>query len=106
MYVKLEKIILALFCVVYIGANDQIKADTIKKDILTAPDTVKKLHPKTWTLIPPAGLIAYGASSFFVHPLRRFDYYIYSDIQRTNPTFNTTTESYFQFWPIIMEHGL
>src|SRR5258708_13787986 len=103
--VFVRKIVLGLFCLISLEANAQI-ADTIKKDILTAPDTVKKLHPKTWTLIPPAGLIAYGASSFFVHSISRFDYYIHSDIQRTNPSFNTTTESYFQFGPIIMVYGL
>jgi membrane-associated phospholipid phosphatase len=101
----LRKIIFVLFCIISLEANAQIK-DTIKKDILTAPDTVKKLHSKTWTLIPPAVLIAYGASSFVVNPIRRFDYYIHSDIQRTGPNFNTRAESYFQFGPIIMVYGL
>jgi len=81
-------------------------ADTLKKDILTAPDTVKKLHSKPVTLIPPAAMITYGGLSFVVHPIRRFDYYIKSQIRRSDSTFSTKAESYFQFTPIIIVYGL
>ena len=109
----MKKIILALFCIITIEANAQVTdttkknlPDTIKKDLLTAPDTVKKLHSKPYALVIPAALIAYGASSFVIHPVRRFDYYIHSEIEKTGPNFNTKAESYFQFGPIVMVYGL
>lgn len=80
--------------------------DTLKKDLLTAPDTVRKLHSKAWTLVVPGALITYGALSFPVSPIRRFDYYIYGDLHRTSPGFNTKAESYFLFAPIAMVYGL
>jgi membrane-associated phospholipid phosphatase len=101
----LKKIIFALLCVISFNANAQI-TDTIKKDLLTAPDTVKHLHSKAFSLVIPAAAIAYGASSFVIHPIRRIDYYFHSDIQRTDPNFNTKAESYFQFAPIAMVYGL
>lgn len=103
----MRKIFFALLCFISFEANAQKKiTDTLKKDLLTAPDTVKQLHSKPWTLIPPAALIAYGASSFFIHPIRHFDYYIHSEVEKTGPNFNTKAESYFQFAPIIMVYGL
>ncbi|MDB5136086.1 MAG: superfamily protein [Mucilaginibacter sp.] len=101
----MKKIIFALFCIISFNANAQI-TDTIKKDLLTAPDTVKHLHSKVVTLVIPTALIAYGASSFVIHPIRRIDYYLHGDIQRTDPNFNTKAESYFQFAPIAMVYGL
>ena len=80
--------------------------DTIKKDIFTAPDTVKKLHGNPLSLIPPAIAIAYGVSSFIFHPVRRFDYYIYNRIERSAPNFNTNAESYFMITPVVMVYGL
>jgi membrane-associated phospholipid phosphatase len=109
----LKNIILALFCIISIEANAQVTdstkkslPDTIKKDLLTAPDTVKRLHSKPYALVIPAALIAYGASSFVIHPIRRFDYYIHSEVEKTGPNFNTKAESYFQFAPIVMVYGL
>jgi membrane-associated phospholipid phosphatase len=102
-------------CIVSVGAYAQKNvtdtskkklADTVKKDILTAPDTVKKLHSKPITLVPPAVMIAYGASSFFVHPIRRFDYYVQATIKKSDSTFSTKAESYFQFTPIIIVYAL
>lgn len=81
-------------------------ADTVKKDLFTAPDTVKKLHSNPLSLIPPAIAITYGVSSFIIHPVRRFDYYIKNEIQKTNPNFNTKAESYFLIAPIVMVYGL
>ena len=95
----------AIFCAFSLAADAQL-ADTVKKDLFTAPDTVKKLHSKAWTLLPPAILVAYGASSFVIHPIRRFDYYISGDIKRSDPNFNTKAESYFLFTPIVMVYSL
>jgi membrane-associated phospholipid phosphatase len=80
--------------------------DTIKKDILTAPDTVKKLHSNPLSLIPPATMITYGGLSFAVHPIRRVDYYIQSQIRRSDSTFSTKSESYFQVAPILIVYAL
>lgn len=81
-------------------------ADTVKKDLLTAPDTVKKLHSKVWTLVPPAALIGYGALSFAIHPIRQLDYYSRNEIAKTAPNFNTKAESYFLIGPVLMVYGL
>jgi membrane-associated phospholipid phosphatase len=110
----LKKIIFAILCIVSFEASAQVikdttkkkLGDTIKKDILTAPDTVKKLHSNPLSLIPPAGLIAYGASSFFIHPIRQLDFYIFSEVEKTGPDFHTKAESYFQFAPIAIVYGL
>src|ERR1700742_575464 len=101
----MKRVLIALFCTISLAANAQL-ADTIKKDILTAPDTVKRLHTKPWALVPPLAAITYGALSFAVHPIRRFDYFIHSETQKTNPTFSSKAESYFQFAPIAMVYGL
>lgn len=111
----MKKIIFVLFCIISFGVNAQntIKdtakkklGDTIKKDILTAPDTVKKLHSNPLSLIPPAVLVAYGASSFFIHPVRNLDYYIQGRYQRITPDFKTNAESYFLFAPVAIVYGL
>jgi membrane-associated phospholipid phosphatase len=81
-------------------------ADTIKKDLFTAPDTVKKLHSNPLSLIPPAVAITYGVSSFIFQPIRRIDYYFYGVTQRTNSDFHSTAESYFLVAPIVMVYGL
>ncbi|MDB4926238.1 phosphatase PAP2 family protein [Mucilaginibacter sp.] len=102
----MKRILVALFCIISYQANAQKIGDTIKKDLLTAPDTVKHLHSKAWALIPPAGLVAYGALSFVFHPIRQLDYSIHTEIAKTDPNFHTVTESYFQFAPIIIVYGL
>jgi len=109
----LKKIILLLFTLVAIEANAQVTdtgkkkiIDTVKKDLLTAPDTVKKLHSNPLSLIPPAAMITYGALSFPIHPIRRVDFYIHGDISRTAPNFNSKAESYFLAGPVIMVYGL
>jgi membrane-associated phospholipid phosphatase len=58
------------------------------------------------SLVPPAAFITYGGLSFAVHPIRRFDYYIKSQIRRSDSTFSTHAESYFQVTPIIMVYAL
>ncbi len=110
----LKKVIITIFCFISIGANAQITkdttkknlGDTLKKDLLTAPDTVKKLHSSPWSIIVPGAAIAYGVSSFVIHPVRQFDYYIHDRIERSNPNFNTKAESYFLITPVVMVYGL
>jgi membrane-associated phospholipid phosphatase len=109
----LKNIVLALFCFISFEASAQVKdttkkklGDTIKKDLLTAPDTVKKLHSKAWTLIPPAGLILYGASSFVIHPVRNIDYFVRGEVKKTGPNFNSNAESYFLIGPVVFVYGL
>lgn len=110
----MKKLLFALICLISFEATAQKTADTtkkklgdtIKKDLLTAPATVKKLHSKAWTLLPPAIAIGYGVSSFAVQPVRRLDYYIRGDIRKYDPNFNTTAESYFLFTPMVMVYGL
>lgn len=101
----MKKIIFLLLCVGSIRANGQI-VDTIKKDLFTAPDTVKRLHSKPLELILPAALITYGVLSFVVPPIRNFDYFLHAQTQRTDADFSTKAESYFQFAPIVMVYGL
>jgi membrane-associated phospholipid phosphatase len=109
-----KKIIFALLCIVSFEANAQtIKdttkkklGDTIKKDLLTAPDTVKKLHSNPLSLIPPAGLILYGASSFIIHPVRNVDFFFEGEIKKTAPNFNTNAESYFLIGPVVIVYTL
>lgn len=101
----LKRVIFVIVCFISLNANAQV-ADTIKKDLLTAPDTVKHLHSNPLSLIPPVVLIAYGASSFVIHPIRRIDYYVNNGIHKSDSTFSTKAESYFQFTPIIMVYGL
>lgn len=101
----MRKFLFVLLSIISISANAQV-LDTIKKDLLTAPDTVKHLHSKAYSLILPAALITYGALSFEIHPIRHFDYYIKSEAERTDSHFNTKAESYFLFGPIVTVYGM
>jgi len=100
-----KKILFILLALISLKANSQI-VDSIKKDITQVPDTVKHLHSKAYSLILPAGLIAYGALSFEVHPIRRLDYFVKGEANTMSPTFNTKAESYFLFGPVIAVYGL
>lgn len=80
--------------------------DTLKKDLLTAPDTVQHLHSKLGALILPTALIGYGATSFFVKPLRRLDRYVYKEAQEHNFSTRATLEDYFQYAPVVAVYGL
>ena len=101
----MKKILFILLALISLKANSQI-VDSIKKDITQVPDTVKHLHSKAYSLILPAGLIAYGALSFEVHPIRRLDYFVKGEANTMSPTFNTKAESYFLFGPVIAVYGL
>jgi membrane-associated phospholipid phosphatase len=100
-----KKILFVFLLLAGFRAEAQI-TDTIKKDLFTAPDTVKHLHSKAIEFILPAALISYGVSSFVIHPIRRIDYYFYNEIEKSDPNFNTKAESYFQFGPIALVYGL
>lgn len=81
-------------------------ADTIKKDLLTAPDTVQHLHSQLWTLGPPGVLILYGVSSFYIHPIRQEDYIINNDVMKDHPNFDHHPENFLQYSPVIAVYGL
>lgn len=101
----MKKILFILLAVISLKANSQI-VDSIKKDITQVPDTVKHLHSKAYALILPAGLISYGALSFAVHPIQRFDHFVTGQTHEMSPGFNTKAESYFLFGPVIAVYGL
>lgn len=102
----MKKLLIPLFCILFFEATAQQVADTIKKDLLTAPDTVKKLHSKPWSLVIPFAAIGYGALSFTVNPIRRVDYFVHGETNKTSPQFKSTAESYFQFAPVIIVYSL
>jgi hypothetical protein len=112
----LKKILYIILCFIAFEVNaqqvpvDTAKkvniADTLKKDLLTAPDTVKHLHSKAWALVPPAVLIAYGSSNFFFHPVKRLDVSINNDIKEDYPNFRHHPENYFQYTPVALVYGL
>lgn len=81
-------------------------ADTLKKDLFTAPDAVSRLRSKAWTLLPPAILVTYGASSFYIHPLRRFDRFINDNAIEHNFVPKPVTENYLQYAPVIITYGV
>ncbi|GAB3903777.1 phosphatase PAP2 family protein [Mucilaginibacter boryungensis] len=109
----MKKIIFFILCVTALHANAQITdttkkkvVDTIKKDLFTAPDTVKHLHSKTGALIPPIAMVGYGVSSLVIHPLHRFDGYLYGQADRHDIVTPTKLENFFQFTPVVLTYGL
>ncbi len=81
-------------------------ADTLKKDLLTAPDTVQHLHSKFGSLIPPAALMGYGVVSFYAKPLRHLDRYVFREADEHNFVTRSTLENYFQYAPVIITYGV
>ena len=110
----MKKVVYIIFCLICFKAQAQVSdtakkvsiIDTLKKDLFTAPDTVKHLRSKAWALVPPSVLIAYGASNFFFEPVRRLDRNIYNDIKEDAPNFNHHPEDYFQYTPVALVYGL
>jgi len=109
----LRKIVFILLFGISFGAGAQVKdttklqlADTVKKDALTVPDSIKHVHSKTAALIPPAILAGYGLVSFIIHPVRRFDYYVNSNFNKYYPGYHGSAENYLQFAPAAMVYGL
>lgn len=81
--------------------------DTIKKIPVATADTLKKSHHNgALSFIVPGALIAYGASSFVIHPVRQVDYYINGEIQKSDPRFHTNAETFFLFTPIVLVGAL
>lgn len=112
--VSMKHLLIAILCLVSVDVNAQQVTDTtkknlgdtIKKDIFTAPDTVKKLRSKVWSFVPAAVAVSYGALSFAIHPIRRVDYYVQTETNKTGPNFKSSAENYFQFAPVAMVYGL
>jgi membrane-associated phospholipid phosphatase len=104
----MRKFLLMICCFAALGANAQVKVlDSVKKDLLTAPDTVQHLHGKKYSVIPPLVLVAFGSSSFVFNPIRNLDFTVNDAITRTDPGFSSAkAENYFQFAPVIMVYGL
>lgn len=110
----MKKVIFILLCFICFKATAQ-KADTtkkvnigdtLKKDLFTAPDTVQHLHSKTWALIPPAVLVGYGVSSFYIKPVRQVDKYIYDQTAKNNFVPHRHLENFFQYTPVVLTYGL
>lgn len=57
-------------------------------------------------MIPPIAMIGYGAGTFAIHPLRRFDKWIYREAIEHNPTPSTKMENVIQYSPVILVYGL
>ncbi len=110
----MKKVIYIIICLAGFNASAQVTdttkkvniVDTLKKDLFTAPDTVKHLRSKAWVLVPPSILVAYGASNFFFHPVRRLDISINNDIMEDAPNFRHHPENFFQYTPVALVYGL
>lgn len=81
-------------------------ADTLKKDLFTAPDTVRKLHTKPWALVPPAVLVGYGITSFFAPPLRQLDHSIYDQTAKHDFIPSAHLENFFQYTPVVLVYAV
>jgi hypothetical protein len=81
-------------------------ADTLKKDLFTAPDTVQHLHSKTASLIPPAILVGYGVSNFYINPVRRIDKWVYGEAIEHQVVPTSRLENFFQYTPMVAVYGL
>src|SRR3569833_142701 len=100
-------------CIITLKASAQTsdtakktKADTLKNGGTAMPDTVKHLHSKGWTWIPPVALVGYGFSSFVIKPVRNVDYYFKMRVARSDPNYNSKIADYFQIAPAVMVYGL
>jgi membrane-associated phospholipid phosphatase len=110
----MKHLLIAILCLISVEVSAQQVTDTtkkklgdtIKKDLFTAPDTVKKLRSKVWSFVPAAVAISYGALSFAIHPERRIDYYVQTETNKTGPNFHSKAENYFQYAPVAMVYGL
>lgn len=101
----MKRIIFAALLLAGLNANAQV-IDSVKKDLFTAPDTVKHLHSTALSLVVPTAMISYGVLSFVVDPIRRLDYSTNNEIQKIDPNFSSKAENYFQFAPVILVYGL
>lgn len=97
----MKNILLILLCLVLLKANAENLADTVTKTRPAKPDTIRAS-----SFILPAALITYGALSFEVHPIRRFDYYVRGQVAGSAPNFHTNAATYLLFTPIVAVYGL
>jgi membrane-associated phospholipid phosphatase len=109
----LKNILLSLICLAALAANAQVTdtvkkppVDSIKKDITSVPDTVKQLHSKGWTYIPPVAMVTYGILSLAVPPIRHIDFYLARRIKTSDPTFHSKVEDFLQAGPVVLVYGL
>ena len=107
----MKKAIYILLCLICFKAEAQIndtveKADNLKNDLLTIPDTVAHLRSSTWAMLPPSVAVVYGASNFFFPPVKRMDIRINNDITEDAPGFRHHPENMFQYTPAILVYGL
>ncbi|MFD0794835.1 phosphatase PAP2 family protein [Mucilaginibacter litoreus] len=99
-------ILLLILCTLQSEAQVTDTAKVDSASILALPDTVRQLHSKLPSFIPPAVFITYGVLSFSVKPIRNLDYSIYNDLIEDIPNFHYHIENYFQYAPIAMVYGL
>lgn len=102
-----------MLCGLVIQANAQVTdtpriniADTLKKDLFTAPDTVQHLRSRLVSLIPPAALMVYGSSSFYLQPVRRVDYWVYNEAREHTVVPTSKFENIVQYAPMALTYGL
>jgi membrane-associated phospholipid phosphatase len=100
-FCDLKNILLILLCFVLLKANAEDPADTIKT---TRPPKFDTIRASSFIL--PAALITYGALSFEVHPIRRFDHYVRGQIANNASGFHTNAATYLVFAPIAAVYGL
>ncbi|GAB3935174.1 phosphatase PAP2 family protein [Mucilaginibacter myungsuensis] len=102
-----------LLCIFAFGAKAQVTdtpkvniIDTIKKDLLTAPDTVPHLRSKLLSLVPPTLLIGYGVTSFYVKPIRNIDFWVRDQADDYQIVPNSRFENIVQYAPLAFTYGL
>lgn len=102
----MKRLLFIFFCSIGFFANAQDKAtDSVKQDF-TAPDTVRHLHSKLISYIPPTILVAYGFSSFIIKPVRNVDYYFRMRVARSDPGYNSKAADYLQLSPVFIVYAL
>lgn len=109
----MKQIICLLLCALTLRVSAQVTdtakkniVDTLKKDLLTAPDTVQHLHSRTASLIPPAILVSYGISNFFIPPVRRLDKWVYGEAIEHKVVPTSHLENVIQYTPMASVYAL
>jgi membrane-associated phospholipid phosphatase len=101
----MKKVLFIILSALVFKVNAQV-TDTAKKDIPTAPDTVKRLHSRPGSIVVPVALVGYGVLSFAVQPIRNFDYYVRGQVAVNNPQSYSKVSDYLQLSPIVLVYGL
>ena len=102
-----------MLCLTAFEANAQVadttrKAfpDTIKKDTSISATAKRPPYYKPHSFLPPVILVAIGASSFVIKPVRNFDYYVRTRIAISDPNYNSKVADYLQLAPAVLVYGL